>query len=533
MNKIIIVSNDVVFLGNLYMQLLSDIKEDDSLWCLKDFVDVDPSEENYISLNELEKYIRNGDKSYKIQIIYANNLKNEDEDEFLIKRTIAMSKSLDAYSLVFLNSWSIYFENETSTMSRKRDKLIRHHFQDSRVRLALINCIDETFSAQDIDSEISNAIYSIIDREDWSGIHSWLILGSLLPKKIPNVIEPNSIDELQSIYNRYNFNKIHIVGSDLARAYFHQKFPEHIVVSMRKFNAINLELNKKMINVQAGATFRTVNRLLIQEGLGLYATPNYGQISIGTAASIPIHAANTKLGVIAHTIEKVSYYDPQSETIQSVNKGNPLFSKILLNARSPYAIVDVAFPIRERFFYTQEKEIVLIDTMSASEIIKKFESAESATLRVHLPKYFKTAIFSYFHGYPFSQLKADNKFMKEKAGDSIDMFWDRIDTNEFTRFIFKSLQHFICNIEVFMNHDDFVLFWNDFLLNRRKYPYFKLEIRYCCKDDLNFSPFYKTCHMAVDFIILKSKKNIDFARRYLSQFRDLKFHEGKFLFDRY
>ncbi len=124
-----------------------------------------------------------------------------------------------------------------------------------------------------------------------------------------NVITPNYLDELINLIKKSDSESILVRG--LGRSYGDAALIDgKTIISMKKFNKIEVDSFKKTITVGAGITLREIIKKIVPKGFFLPVIPGTSNITVGGAVASDIHGKNHYIdGSFGNHIKKISLID--------------------------------------------------------------------------------------------------------------------------------------------------------------------------------------------------------------------------------
>src|SRR5262249_41450956 len=143
-------------------------------------------------------------------------------------------------------------------------------------------------------------------------------------------LHPSSTQELLTLYNRYNFRHVKIVGYNNGVVHFGQQYPDQTVVSTLACSQI-VRVQGALATFCSGVTVRQGIDHLSRLGKEFYVVPNYSYVSLGSSFFIPIHGSASEYSTMGDTIEKALLYDPLEDRFVSAKRSEPAFQRYVYN----------------------------------------------------------------------------------------------------------------------------------------------------------------------------------------------------------
>jgi len=336
-------------------------------------------------------------------------------------------------------------------------------------------------------------------------------------RRMCHTLEPRSVADLLALYNPWNRRHVVLAGYNTGVDHFGWKFPGRTVVKTTGC-AYRVRVRESGdVDVDAGTTIKRVVAELSGVGRQLYVVPNYSYVAMGTAFFVPIHGSGGEVSTLGDTIDKVVLYDPIRDRIVSVRRDDPDFVQTMYAADSGMLALRLRFRTRPQSRYFLRRYVVespttadvwrLFDERGASNVELRKSSAATSALQVSM----------------FYQGDEGSDGLLEIPRDSIGRLWDRLEENRLTSAIFHGLvRRFAFHVELFLDRDEFEVFWREHV----RLPLKKLQFRLVHRDGMPNSPFGRRDCISVDLFMSRAVRSVflDFIKDKLPYAR---FNRGK------
>lgn len=146
---------------------------------------------------------------------------------------------------------------------------------------------------------------------------------------VQRIYYPGTVAELRSII-KHASQPISIAGGCYSQG-GQIAYRGGTVIDLKKFNKIKvLDLNNKLITVEAGATWRDVQEYINCYGLAVKVMQSYNDFSIGGSLSVNVHGRDIAYGPLIETVKNIKILCADGEIRKaSRNLNSELFSAVL------------------------------------------------------------------------------------------------------------------------------------------------------------------------------------------------------------
>jgi hypothetical protein len=331
-----------------------------------------------------------------------------------------------------------------------------------------------------------------------------------------STLNPRSAAELLSLYHPLNQRHVAIAGYNTGVVHFGWSYPGRTVVRTTSSGRL-VRAGEHSVTVDAGVLLKRVIGELAQRGKELYAVPNYSYVSLGTTFMVPVHGSGSEVSTLGETIEQVLAYDPASDKIVRLRRGDERFGRCLYNPSTGLLVLRLRLRIRDgsRYFVKRSQ----LHAPSSAQIWQAFSDPNAANIElrkshaadscVRVSKYFTT-----------SSGESDTL---ENPHDSIGRLWDRLEENAVTSWLFHSyVRKRGFHVELFLDEREFDVFWRSHVT----LPLSKIQLRLVKCDGLPDSPFGDCDRISVD-IFMKRRHSDAFLAYMREHLPHARFNPGK------
>jgi hypothetical protein len=312
-------------------------------------------------------------------------------------------------------------------------------------------------------------------------------------------LRPGSLKELLTLYNKYNYRHVKVVGYNNGVVHFGQKFPGKTVISTAACKHL-ARVKGAVGEFDAGVTVRQAMDVLGPQGRELYVLPNYSYVSLGTSLFIPIHGSASAFGTIADTIDKVLLYDAARDRCVVAARGDPAFGNYVYNLGAAVLLLRLHVQTREKCrYYVKQVELA---SPSSREVLGYFH--DKGPSNVELRKAGSAARTVTVCRY-YTEGAAGIDEALEVPRDALGRVWDRLEENPITRILFHGLVRSLAyHVELFLSEQDFATFWE----THGGLPILKIQLRFIPIDGYPHSPFREHDCVAADLFLRRKHKGL-------------------------
>jgi hypothetical protein len=312
-----------------------------------------------------------------------------------------------------------------------------------------------------------------------------------------DTLRPQSLRELLTLYNKYNYQHLKIVGYNNGVIHFGHCYPGKTVVSTVFCNRIR-RISPQIIKADCGATVRKALDFLAETDQELPVVPNYSYVCVGTSFFIPIHGSASDFSTIADTITRAIFFDPVRDRFIATSRDEPEFQERVYNLREDILLLRLYLKVKPKSrYFVQRQELVnphgrqlvaaLRDCRARNVEIRQ---ASASSDKITVSKYYNSP-------------QASNSPVMELPRDALGRLWDRLEENRITSFLMHALtRYFAWHIELFFTPEEFPKFWE----SHRNLPLRKIQLRYIRRDGFPHSAFRDHDCVSVDLFMLRWRR---------------------------
>lgn len=157
---------------------------------------------------------------------------------------------------------------------------------------------------------------------------------------IHGIVQVQSVDDIRSAleFARTNHLKVSIGGQRHSMG--GQTFTRNgLVFDMRKFNQISVDLDRKILHAQAGATWAQAQALLDSQGLSIQAMQSINIFTIGGALSVNAHGIAHKPGTVAPTVLSLRIMLSNGQINNASPTENPELFRLALGGYGLFGVI--------------------------------------------------------------------------------------------------------------------------------------------------------------------------------------------------
>jgi hypothetical protein len=332
-----------------------------------------------------------------------------------------------------------------------------------------------------------------------AGLFVDLIVKRLRPLQPWHVetLRPRSIHELLTLYNKYNYRHVKVVGYNNGVVHFGQHYPGKTVVSTVRCNQ-RARVRGPVAEFDTGVTIRQAMDVLRRTGQELPVLPNYSYVSLGTSFFIPIHGSASKFTTIGETIEKVVLYDPAQDRFLVAKRDDPAFGHYMYNLAAEVLLLRLRLQTKEKSrYYVKQLQMA---NPSSREILSYFHDNRPANVEVRKAGSAAQTVEVYQY---YTEPPDGDGAALEVPRDAIGRLWDRLEENPLSSVLFHGLTRWLgYHVELFLPEAEFATFWE----THGTMPILKIQLRFIRRDGFPNSPFRQHDCLSADLFMLKKHK---------------------------
>jgi len=281
-------------------------------------------------------------------------------------------------------------------------------------------------------------------------------------------------------------------------------------------------VNDSSVVVDAGVTIKQVVGELNRVHRQLYVVPNYSYVSLGTTFFVPIHGSASDVSTLGDTIERVLLYDPATDRIVSISRGDPAFERLMYAPHTGILVLRLTLRIRSQLRYF--KHTTELNSPTSAEIWRLFAEPSAANIELRKSRAAANSVqVSEYFTMPIENESPRDDHALEIPRDSIGRIWDRLEENAILSSLFHGfVRRFGFHVELFLDAEEFPIFWEA----HAKLPLSKIQLRFVRRDGLANSPFGRRDCISADLFMRRSKSPA-FLRFMKEQLPHARFNPGK------
>jgi hypothetical protein len=312
-----------------------------------------------------------------------------------------------------------------------------------------------------------------------------------------DTLHPTSVQELLTLYNKYNYRYVKIVGYNNGVVHFGHRYPGKTVVSTIRCNRA-ARVRGDFARFDGGVTVRQALEHLKEAGKELHVIPNYTYVSLGTAYFIPIHGSASDYSTLAETIDRVLLYDPVADRFVAASRKDAAFGHYLYNLAADVLLLRLTVRVKAKTPYFR-KVLKCVDP-SSQEILDYFHDGRAANVEVRKAKAAGREVTVSLY---YTEGAEGETAALELPRDPLGSLWDRLEANPLTSVLFHGLiRRLAHHVELFLSESEFATFWQ----THRTLPLSKIQLRYIRRDGMPHSPFREHDCVSADLFMLKKHK---------------------------
>ncbi|MEY2412020.1 MAG: hypothetical protein QOD84_626 [Acidobacteriaceae bacterium] len=112
-----------------------------------------------------------------------------------------------------------------------------------------------------------------------------------------------------------------------------------LILDMRGLNGIRLDKERRVVNVQSGATSADVQRVLDQEGPAVQAMQSINIFTVGGTLSVNAHGIAHSPGPVAATVKALHIMLANGEVKSATEKENPELFRLALGGYGLFGVI--------------------------------------------------------------------------------------------------------------------------------------------------------------------------------------------------
>ncbi|MBC7964524.1 MAG: hypothetical protein H7Z17_01265 [Fuerstia sp.] len=355
-----------------------------------------------------------------------------------------------------------------------------------------------------------------------------------------HTLQPRSVRELISLYNRHNCSNVQIAGYNNGVNHFGWKYPNQTVVLTTSIpgdvrlstlrsptlqrleppdaTGPTLESQATFVTVDSGLTLNHCIQELNKADREFYVVPNYSWISMGTLFFVPVHGSGSRVSTLGDTIEHVLLYDGDNERYVEAHRGDDVFRDAMYDRKRHWLLLNLTLQVKpkSKYFVRGSK----MENPSAEDIQNLFNDPEASNVEIRKNQATSTAIdVSHY----YIDTNAGGSDTMELPRDGIGRIWDRLEATPVVSTLFHwFVRTFAFHVELFLNPEEFAIFWK----HHQSLPVSKIQLRRVLKDGLTHSACEHDDCISADLFMTRRNRDV-FCRFVATHLPNVRSNPGK------
>lgn len=172
-------------------------------------------------------------------------------------------------------------------------------------------------------------------------------------------------------------------------------YPDAVVLDLRELAGMSLDKERRLLRVQAGATWDQIQRFLDPEGLSVDVMQTHKIFTVGGTLSVNAHGSNPDSGPVASTVRSLRVLTSGGDILRASRQENADLFRLVLGGYGAAVILEAELGLRENETYRTEH--------------RRMDYTE-------LPSYFRDQLSSGRYGYAHSFLSiSPDSFLREAS----------------------------------------------------------------------------------------------------------------------
>jgi decaprenylphospho-beta-D-ribofuranose 2-oxidase len=178
---------------------------------------------------------------------------------------------------------------------------------------------------------------------------------------VDDIVYPTTIEDIQKILFRAKFEnkKIAVAGKRHSQG-GHAFCPGAIVIDIRKFNRIlHLDLAKKIITVQTGATWEHIQNYIHPYGLAIKVMQTAHIFTVGGSLSVNAHGRDPRFGPLIETVRAIRILLASGEIVEASRAHNYELFRLAIGGYGLFGIIlEADIELTENALYRKNTQII-------------------------------------------------------------------------------------------------------------------------------------------------------------------------------
>jgi hypothetical protein len=331
------------------------------------------------------------------------------------------------------------------------------------------------------------------------------------------ILQPTDTPRLLALCGTLNRSHVAIAGFNTGVNHFGWHYPGKTLVQTTR-SGKRIRLRDGILEADAGVLIKDAVAVLREAGHEFLVLPNYSYVSLGTVFMVPVHGSGCEVSTLGETIVKALVYDPATDRIERIRRGDSRFESWMYNPASGVVVLRLWFRVRPAFRYFRQRRTLASPT--AAELWNAFRDPDASHVEARKQHASDKHVTLYRYRLEAEGLGGD---AEELPRDTIGRVWDRIEQNRLAAGLFHAfVRNFGFHVELFLNESEFAVFWR----NHGGLPLAKIQFRLARRDGLPHSPCGDCDRMSIDLFMSRrrSARFLAFVKEHLPHAR---FNRGK------
>jgi hypothetical protein len=331
------------------------------------------------------------------------------------------------------------------------------------------------------------------------------------------ILQPTDTPRLLALCGTLNRSHVAIAGFNTGVNHFGWRYPGKTLVQTTRAGK-RIRLHDGLLEVDAGVLIKDAVAVLRAAGHEFLVLPNYSYVSLGTVFMVPVHGSGCEVSTLGETIVKALVYDPATDRIERIRRGDSRFESWMYNPASGVVVLRLWFRVRPAFRYFRQRRTLASPT--AAELWNAFRDPDASHVEARKQRASDKHVTLYRYRLEAEGLGGD---AEELPRDTIGRVWDRIEQNRLAAGLFHAfVRNFGFHVELFLNESEFAVFWR----HHGGLPLAKIQFRLARRDGLPHSPCGDCDRMSIDLFMSRrrSARFLAFVKEHLPHAR---FNRGK------
>ena len=178
---------------------------------------------------------------------------------------------------------------------------------------------------------------------------------------VSKICYPTCTEEFKNILSSAKKDNLKIsVAGKLHSQGGHAFYPDNIVIDITKFNKIlNLDIDKKIISVQVGATWEQIQEFINPYNLAIKVMQTTQIFTVGGSLSVNCHGRDPNFGPLIETIESLKILLASGEIVEASRTQNYELFKLAIGGYGLFGIIlEADIQLTENLVYKKKARVI-------------------------------------------------------------------------------------------------------------------------------------------------------------------------------